>query len=332
MKESSASVFEFMVREVSSQGKFRVRESGVTCEDGPVLHAVDHQGRASILVPLSKLTSGQLDWSSKALSLQFRELDVDGSLTPFLLLQCMDTRLQDQFGLMADDILEAVEVTPDRGLQAALTTIDRWRQLFEHERGPLLGPAQLAGIMAELLVLERLTKIHGPKALRSWQGPTGNRHDYVFHGLSLEVKATMNHNNMIVTIHGAKQLLPPDDAELYVNAFQLERTPTGVSVPDKVRSLIQFGIPRLELLSKLTGEGYQDADAASYANHRFQPLADSVYRVDQEFPRITPETVRPPEMLDRLMGIAYSLDLGQIADTSLDLSALTLVATGGEEC
>lgn len=332
MKESSASVFEFMVRGVSSQGKFKVRESGVACKEGPLLHAVDHQGRASILVPLPKLTSGQLDWSSKALSLQFKELDVDGSLTPFLLLQCMDRRLQDQFGLMADDILDAVEVAPDRGLQTALTTIDRWRQLFEHERGPLLGPAQLAGIMAELLVLERLTKVHGPKALLSWQGPTGNRHDYVFHGLSLEVKATMNHNNLIVTIHGAKQLLPPDGGELYVNAFQLERTPTGVSVPDKVRSLIQLGIPRLDLLSKLTGEGYQDADSESYAKNRFQPLADNVYRVDEGFPRITAETVQPPEILDRLTGIAYSLDLGQIADTSLDLSSLSLAGTGGEGC
>jgi hypothetical protein len=331
VKESSASVFEFMVRQASVQGKFKVRDSGVTCGAGSVLHAVDHLGRASILVPLSKLTPSQLDWSSKSLSLQFRELDVEGRLTPFLLLQCVDRKLQDQFSLLVDDILDAVEIAPERGLQAALATIDRWRQLFEHEQELLLGPARLAGIMAELLVLEKLTEFHGPTALHSWQGPAGNRHDYVFQRLSLEVKATTNHNNMIVTIHGGKQLLAPDGGELYLIAYQLERTPTGVSVPEKVRGLIQLGIPRLELLARLADEGYRDVDAESYASHRFQSLATKMYRVDDVFPRITPETVQPPEILDRVMGISYALDLGQLAETPLDLASI-LTGAGEPRC
>lgn len=330
MKESSASVYDFLVHELSTQGKFRVRETGIACGSGQVLHAVDHKGRASILVPLESLSSGQLDWSTKALELHFKELEVDSRLVPYLVLQCVDPKLQDQFGLMSDDILEAIDADPNRALKASLATIDRWRQLFELEYSPLLGPAQLAGIMAELTVLERLSAIHGPKALFAWQGPDGNRHDFVFSSVSVEVKATTNHNNMVVTIHGGKQLLCPDAGELYLHAFQLERTPTGTSVPQQVHKLIESGMPRLDLLGKLAGAGYQDADSESYAGHRFSLLDDKVFRVESDFPRITSETVQPPEILERLTSLSYCVDLGQIAPTSLSLSSLVII--GRDQC
>lgn len=332
MKDSSASVFEFMVQEVSAQGKFRVRESGVVCDSGPVLHAVDYKGHASLLVPVESLSAGQLDWTTKALALQFKELDVDGRLTPFLVLQCLDPKLQDQFGLMSDDVLDAIEDEPAKALKVAIATIDRWRQLFEHERGSLLGPAQLAGVMAELIVLQRLVEIHGPKAVVAWQGPDGGRHDFVFDGCSVEVKATTNHNNMIVTIHGARQLLAPENAELYIWAFQLERTPTGVAVPEQVQALIRRGVPRLDLLTKLAEVGYQDTDSDAYQNTKFQALADKTFLVDSDFPRITPETLRPSGIIDKISNISYSVDLGQFQGEMLCVESLALPAVGSGSC
>lgn len=328
MKESSASVFEFMVQETSAHGKFRVRDSGVACDQGAVLHAVDSQGRASLLVPLASLKDGQLDWHSKALSLQFKELDVDGLLTPFLLLQCLDPKLRSQFGLLSDDVLEGIEQNPSAGLQVATSTVDRWRRLFEYGPGGLLGPSQLAGIFAELLVLERLVDRRGPTALVAWQGPSGNRHDYVFDGLSLEVKATTNHNNMIVTIHGGKQLLAPDGSSLYLQAFQLERNPTGLSVPDKVHNLIEQGVSRFDLLALLDGTGYRDSDSDAYSNVRFMSLQDKTFLVDSKFPRITPETIHPTDMIEKIANISYSVDLGQMESTEIEIGSLIMPSGG----
>lgn len=332
MKDSSASVFDFMVQQVSAQGKFRVRESGVVCHAGPVLHAVDYKGNASLMVPLESLTAAHLDWATKALAMQCKELDVEGRLTPFLVLQCLDPKLQDQFGLMSDDILEAIESEPDKALKVAVATIDRWRQLFEHERVGLLGPAQLAGLMAELIVLHRLVMIHGPKAVMAWQGPDGGRHDFVFAEASLEVKATMNHNNMIVAIHGARQLQSPDTGGLYLWAFQLERTPTGESVPEQIHALIRAGVPRLQLLTKLAEVGYQDTDSSAYESLKFQPLADRTFLVSADFPRITPETLRPQGMIDKLSNVSYSVDLGQFRSVVLPLESIALAPAGSEEC
>ena len=332
MKESSASVFEFMVQETSAHGKFRVRDSGVECREGAVLHAVDSHGRASLLVPLASLKEGQLDWHSRALSLQFKELDVDGSLTPFLLLQCLDPRLRTQFGLLSDDVLEGIEQNPAAGLQVATSTVDRWRRLFESGSGGLLGPSQLAGIFAELLVLEQLVETHGPTALVAWQGPSGNRHDYVFDGLSLEVKATTNHNNMVVTIHGGKQLLAPQGSDLYLMAFQLERNPTGLSVPDKVHNLIEKGVSRFDLLTLLDGPGYRDSDSDAYSNIRFTPLQDKTFLVDAAFPRITPETIHPTGMIEKIANISYSVDLGQLESTEIDTRSLVMPSSGVPKC
>lgn len=332
MKDSSASVFEFMVQEVSAQGKFRVRDSGVACEQGAILHAVDSQGRPTLLVPLAALSDGQLDWHSKALALQFKELDVDGHLMPFLLLQCLDPKLRTQFGLLSDDVLEGIEQTPEAGLKVATSTVDRWRRLFEYGGGGLLGPAQLAGLFAELTVLERLVERHGPTALVAWQGPLGNRHDFVFDGLSLEVKATTNHNNMIVTIHGPKQLQAPEGKALYLQAFQLERNPTGLSVPDKVRSLVERGVSRFDLLTSLAEPGYQESDSEAYANIKFVSLQDKTYLVDSSFPRITPETMHPAEMIDKIANVSYSIDLGQLDGAELDMASLMMPILGIQTC
>jgi len=332
MKESSASVFEFMVQETSAQGKFRVRDSGIACNQGAVLHAVDSQGRPTLLVPLESVSDGYVGWHSKALALQFKELDVEGQLVPFLVLQCLDTKLRNQFGLLSDDVLEGIEQNPEAGLNVATSTVDRWRRLFEDGAGGLLGQAQLAGLFAELVFLERLVENHGPTALAAWQGPFGNRHDFVFDGLSVEVKATTNHNNMVVSIHGGKQLLAPEGKALYVHALQLERTPTGASVPDKVQSLIDQGISRFDLLTSLKEPGYQDSDSEAYANIRFTSLQEMTVLVDSNFPRITPETVRPSEMIDQISNISYSVDLGQLLGVDLDVSSLVIPAGGVRAC
>ncbi|MBT2548090.1 PD-(D/E)XK motif protein [Arthrobacter sp. ISL-65] len=330
MREPSASVFDFLAKDVSAAGSFHSRKSGISAADGEVLCAVDASGRPTVLVPVGTPKGGPLDWHSKSLSLQTLELAVDGAQRPFVILRCVDPKLHHQFGLLADDVLDAIEVDPERASRAVSATLDRWRNLFEAERGALLGPAQLAGIMAELTVLHELVKFHGPHALSAWQGPKGNRHDFVFEDCSIEVKATTNHNNMVVTIHGGRQLASPDLGDLYLRALQMERSPNGKSVPDKVGELIALGISKVELLTVLNDAHYSDADSPAYEAFRFTTLSENSYLVDEGFPRITAETLFPSGMIDRLGNISYSIDLGHMAEIDLDLSTVSL-ANGGQD-
>ncbi|WP_026547229.1 PD-(D/E)XK motif protein [Paenarthrobacter nicotinovorans] len=329
MKETSSSVYQFLARELSAKGKFRVRDSGVECSQGVVFHAVDSMGRLTILVPLSSSEVGFVDWNSKALSLEFKSLEFHNELRPFLILQCTDDKLDSQFALLSDEVLEAIELEPAQALKATLSTLDRWRRLFESDRPGILGPAQLAGLLAELSVLERLVSAHGPKALATWQGPNGNRHDFVLSECSIEVKATTNHNNMVVTIHGSKQLLAAENAALYVHAFQMEPSPEGISVPEKIVDLLAMGVGRLDLLAKLNGAKYSESHSKIYDAVRFSPLMDRTYRVDSRFPRITAETVCPPDVLEKLTDVTYAVDLGQLESSPLDVAQLQFQSVGG---
>ncbi|MGP0224474.1 PD-(D/E)XK motif protein [Paenarthrobacter sp. NCHU4564] len=329
MKETSSSVYQFLARDRSAKGKFRVRDSGVECSQGVVFHAVDSMGRLTILVPLSTSEVGFVDWNSKALSLEFKSLEFHNELSPFLILQCTDDKLDSQFALLSDEVLDAIELEPTQALRATLSILDRWRRLFESDRPGILGSAQLAGLLAELSILERLVTSHGPKALVTWQGPNGNRHDFVLSECSIEVKATTNHNNMVVTIHGSKQLLAPENADLYVHAFQMEPSPEGTSVPEKIADLLALGVDRLDLLTKLDGAKYSDAHSKIYRSIRFSPMMDKAYRVGSTFPRITAETVYPPEVLEQLSNVSYSVDLGQLQSTPLDLALLHFQSVGG---
>lgn len=328
MRETSDSVFEFLAKDVSKAGSFHSRKSGVSAADGDVLQAVDAGGSPAMLVPVGKLKDGPVDWQSKSLSLQAVDLAVDGGQRPFVILRCVDPKLHHQFGLLADDVLDAIEREPGRASNAVSATLDRWRNLFEAEHRALLGVAQLAGIMAELLVLHQLVKSHGPKALLAWKGPEGSRHDFVFAGCSIEVKATTNHNNMLVTIHGGRQLSAPDGGDLYLHAFQLERSPNGTSVPSKIRELVSLGVSRLQLLTALSGAHYSDADSSTYDGIRFIPLSEKSYLVDDSFPRITAETLFPAGTIDRLSNISYSVDLGQLEAFDLDLETVELASDG----
>lgn len=326
MRESSASVFDFLAKDVSAAGSFHSRKSGVSVAEGEVLCAVDAAGQPTVLVPIGASKNGPLNWASKSLSMQTTELAVDGVQRPFVILRCIDPKLHHQFGLLTDDVLDAITQAPQGASQAVSATLDRWRNLFESGRGSLLGAQQLAGIMAELSVLEELVKSHGPHALSAWQGPNGNRHDFVFSDCVIEVKATTNHNNMVVTIHGGRQLAAPDQGDLYLRAFQLERTPNGISVPDKVKEVIALGVSRLDLLTVLSGANYSDADSSAYEQLRYSTLSENSYLVDANFPRITADTLLPVGTIERLSNISYSVDLGHMATIDLDLSGVSLAS------
>lgn len=328
MRESSASVFDFLTKDTTAAGSFHSRKSGVTAADGEVLCAVDAGGRPTVLIPVGTQKGGPLDWNSKSLSLQTLELVVDNAKRPYVILRCIDPKLHHQFGLLADDVLDAIELDPERASNAVAATLDRWRNLFEAERGSLLGAAQLAGIMAELTVLCELVEAHGPQALSAWQGPRGNRHDFVFADCSIEVKATTNHNNMVVSIHGGRQLAAPDQGALYLRAFQLERSPNGVSVPAKIEELIGLGVSRLELLTTLSLAHYLDTDSSAYESYKFSQLSEKSYLVDTDFPRITAETLVPSGTIERLSNISYSIDLGHLEEGELALSSVSLANFG----
>lgn len=311
-EESSGSIFGYLQGQVPAVNKLTIRNTEIVTPHGSPVHAIDGNGSPMLLVPVGGGSKNALDWQNKAITFGYRVLKSSESDETFLALQCISPKLLPQFSMMVDDVLDSIRKRPEDADIATRQTVERWRELLRDHKGPLLSASQLAGLYGELTFLQQLAGEHAASALSAWTGPQGNRHDFEFANASVEVKATTNHNNMVVSFHGSRQLEKTEQSPLYVSAYQIESTPTGQPISALLQRLYDTGLSRLDLLGRLQRLGYFEADSEHYAEHRFQVLSTKVFEVDNDFPRITHDTLVDPLMLDMISGLQYSVDLGHL--------------------
>lgn len=323
--EASLSIFALLHSHLPAAKSMNVRPTEVVTPNGPVVHAIDTEGFATLLVPVPADTDTYVDWQNRSITFGYRTIVIDGIESLFLALQCKVERLLRPFALLVDDILDSVAAFPSDANTIARKTVDRWREMFRENRQPLLSESQLSGLYGELVFLERLASHHGALSLDSWTGPQGNRHDFELDNASFEVKTTTNHNNMVVAFHGIRQLESTNARPLYVVAHQIERLPQGESLPNLLARIYDSGLDRFELLRKLAEVGYHEIDAVHYNSAKFSILTNKTFLVDENFPRITYETVGSGTFLDKISALQYSVDLGQLKETQMDLQTLQMV-------
>lgn len=203
------------------------------------------------------------------------------------------------FGKLCQDLAdEASEMDSD----AAVTRLfhDRlllWKKLFERNGNGLLSNSEIKGLIAELLVFRRL--LH--ESVRSsvdiafaWVGPLGADNDYAFADVSLEVKA-VGPEAPYVTISSLQQLGGPVESrlivipmrpapgadELAVNLNKLTRAIEG-EISSDIDALREF---RKRLLSS----GYVEDEF--YDSIAFVPQEFEVFRISEDFPRLTTQSV-----------------------------------------
>lgn len=325
--EASMSIFTLLQSQVPALNSMNVRPTEVITDDGPVVHAVDGSGFPTLLVPVPLTTDTYVDWENRSVTFGYRTIEFDGGTGVFLALQCKLEKLLPQFALLVDDILDSIAEEPDNANLITRKTVDRWREMLKDSRQQLLSESQLSGLFGELLFLDRVTGLHGGLALEAWTGPQGNRHDFEFVNASFEVKTTSNHNNMVVSFHGTRQLEHTQEVPLFVLAHQIERIPGGDSVPTLLNRLYNSGIDRFELLRKLSDVGYSEADATHYTSTTFSVISSRTFLVDTNFPRITHETLTHQDFLEKISSLQYSVDLGHLDETIFDLQDLELASS-----
>ena len=306
--ESSEKIFHFLAA-ATDPNALQMRESDITVRAGQVSHAIDHAGRRILLVPLADDEQVQEDWGSQGVVLGNREF-VDGdNMRRFAMLRCELQALEEQFGILCDEVLTTLASSSEDPGGTCARVVARWRELLGPRRDTLLGESQLLGLLAELTFLNRLLR-STPDALSLWAGPGGARFDFKTHSSGVEVKATTSRDRFSVGIHGLHQLESPDQGSLYIWAQRYERVPHGgESVPDRIQELQHAGIPYHALLEKLADTGYFSADADSYTAIRFQAIDDRSFAVVDGFPRLVPDSFLDPSLSDRILSVAYSIDL-----------------------
>lgn len=287
----------------------------VSTAAGQVRLAIGPNEEPRVLLPLADRESLTTIHGGTALSISVSSFSRKGRILRFLDMTCLSASLETVFGEVVDEMLLRI-ARGDASVDAARSTIEDFRSLLMRAGATEVDKARIAGLIAELLVLNRLLD-RSSSAWRTWTGPAGNRHDFRSGDTSLEVKASLSPSASYVTINGLKQLEAPTGGSLHLLRIVLEPVSRGIlSVSSLGRSAMSKAEEPERLNELLAAAGCGSVDAEDWNQHKFRIESEHLYEIRPGFPRLTVSM-----MADRIapLGvhkIAYQIDLS-VADSFL---------------
>lgn len=304
------------IRDVQVPGGQSVRaEVGPPGRTGDALLVKDHIGQIHLMVPLPEgrnefdVPLGQL---LKAKWVATRE---DGAQRVWLDVACTEARLLRTFLSLVGEMLDRAEDSCRHCLDELQEVLGSWRQALARIRGAE-DHRRAIGLYGELVILERLARLDPHSALSLWRGEEGYRHDFAGDN-ALEVKTFTGTGAPIVTIHGQRQLDPPEGGELHLAALRVVESARGETLAELVGRIREHGIPSGELAGAL------DEDAPLLEDgRRFLVEEILLHVVKEDFPGIRASRL-DPQILRGVGAVRFELSLdacpGQLDPGQLDM-------------
>ncbi len=213
----------------------------------------------------------------------------DEPAATYLALACLDENLTDTFAALCGDVADALDRDGDDPIAIARTVIRRWRRFWQISGGRL-SREECLGLFGELWFLERWIGLQ--RGVAFWTGPSGSRHDFQTPDWSVEVKASSRRSDGLVHHHvnGIDQLAEPESGELYLFSLQVANDELSANtlpdLVDRIRAALESEPDILDaFLDGLERRRYSPGDAHRYG-YRWRILAEELYRVGTDFPRI----------------------------------------------
>ncbi|MEU3838948.1 PD-(D/E)XK motif protein [Streptomyces sp. NPDC028635] len=307
-------------RATTGEHRLRVAHLPVVTNDGPLAAAVDHEGNRHLLVPMDTHRKVRSGLDGPVLQLRKRPLEDEETYQTYADLGCLREDFNDLFTGLCLDVLSAATELPGNPVKALYKVLDRWKALFQ-THGPTLGPEQLAGLFAELLILSELLK-RDPSAHRLWLGPKGHRHDFSTGSTAVEVKAGTESSGRKARIHGLDQLEIPVDGSLCLVWFRLHRlttaTANGLGFVELVERVLDQCDDETALLTLLAETGYRHFEAERYRETRFAVAEQTWYQVGSDFPGLTRGALVSAGVPVSVLDVEYTIDLS--GDTPVPMS------------
>lgn len=231
-----------------------------------------------------------------------------------LVIQLLDANNKEVFSDLCENLIESVNSSESE--QSMVTTVvnqlERWKILFGVYRNNGLSLEEQLGLFGELSFLEKFIKnedFPNADALHYWVGVDKALRDFQGKDWALEVKTTSTNNPQKVTINGERQLDETKVEQLYLYHCSVEVSKeTGITLEEKIRyirELLKNDIPSLSLFNyKLFEAGYLDSQKSLYIDRAYQIRSETVYKIEQEFPRI-----RENELRGGVCDVKYSIIL-----------------------
>ncbi|CUJ83553.1 hypothetical protein RUE5091_00124 [Ruegeria denitrificans] len=226
----------------------------------------------------------------------------------FIDITCGAAELESVFADVVDQIVERI-ADGQAALEAASSTFAEFRNLLLSKPVSSRPRTEVVGLVGELLVLTRLLKRNND-AWRSWSGADRDRHDFRAGDYSIEIKSTSRSGNMQVTIHSEHQLSTPNNGALQLFHFTFEAVSGGEYTVERLadEALHASSDPQA-FLDRLKACGCEAPDSPEWNEDAFRLDAESAFRVEGDFPRITPKSFQFGMRPSGVKSIQYDLDL-----------------------
>jgi len=261
-----------------------------------LLAAIDIEGRRHLLIPLKPDDEDLRDIQSRGIRVETRQLTVhDLGTTRYIDFICLDSAGHGAFDLIAGELASGLRAGNSNAAKLGSSVLSKWRRFWALPLWQTLSREAQLGLFAELWFFSvwLIPKVGGIKALAGWRGPFGARHDFEWPGRSVEVKGTTSNRGRAHRINGLDQLLPPETGELLFFSLRLREEGGAINnlpgVIASCRNLLDGdALDRFE--SALAQVGYSPAHDEEYAKLKLRVVGQELFRVEGNFPRITPES------------------------------------------
>ena len=280
----------------------------VSTAAGRVRLAVGQSGEARVLLPLAANETPATIQGGTGLSVSVSAFNRKGRPLRFLDLLCLSQDLEPVFAELTDEVLARV-ASGRSSEQAVRSTVEDFRLLLLQAEGGAIDTRRVAGLIAELLVLNRLLE-RSSDAWNAWRGPAGDRHGYRRGDTSLEMKASLRANASTITINGLEQLEVPHTGSLHLLRMVLEPVEGGaLSVSGLASKALSRASEPGKLRTLLAAVGCRDIDAESWNRHRFRVDSESLYGIRPGFPRLTMSMLTDRIAPHGVHRVTYEIDL-----------------------
>lgn len=282
-----------------------------------LLVALDMEGRRHLLIQLQPDEAELHDDQSRGVSVSTRELVVhEQGCGRYLDICCNDASGYNALDLVGGEIAVGLVAHGTAPAKLVELVLAKWRRFWGELPRQMLSREEQLGLFAELWFLSTwlATHIGVSGAVIPWRGPFGARHDFEWNGRSIEVKATTSVRGRIHRINGLDQLAPPENGDLMLFSLRLrEEAGASNTLPGLVaecRSLMELEPDTLDRFeAALAQANYSPAYEDEYAKLKLRVIDECLFRVEQDFPRITVSSFRDG-VPSGVVRVEYEVNLG----------------------
>lgn len=236
-----------------------------------------------------------------------KEFIVGGEERHLLMLVSNHPQLYDDFAIICAGFLEKV-LDAESYQEIRQNPLSWWHAMKE-----LMGNANIEktsySVLAEMLSYYYLLKLEKDV---SWVGPFDGSVDFNAKDGSYEVKSTVARYGSQITINSQYQLKAK-----YLLFYRFEPDEYGISIQDMAAKLVQLGAEESQIELALEKLKYPIGSEARTKSYRL--LEAMKYIIDENFPKIVPESFIDGQLPKHISGLIYKLDLDGLNGEVIDL-------------